>query len=390
MTRKRPPLIAHVIYRFDIGGLENGLVNLINGMPEDRYRHAIVCIDRATAFSGRLRGGDVELVSIHKKPGRDPAAAWRLYRVFRRLEPDILHTRNLGALDALLPAFLAGVKWRIHGEHGWDVSDHQATSRKNRLIRRMHAPLVTTYIALSRQIEDYLCSRVGIDRRKIARIPNGVDTRRFRPAPDRASLKTALFPMFDADTRIIGTVCRLDPVKDPLNLLNAYACLLEASPKLRERTGLVVVGDGPMRGAVEQELDRLAIRDRSLIAGSREDVPALLQAMDVFVMPSLAEGISNTILEAMATGLPVLATDVGGNRELIVDGETGTVVPSSDPRALALALVDYVQDEAMAEGHGRAGRERVEDEFSLDTMVDRYVAVYDSLLGEQQRAHHAT
>ena len=175
MDNRKPPLIAHVIFRLDVGGLENGLVNLINGLPVDRFRHAIICIDDFTEFRQRIRRDDVEIIAIRKKPGTDPAALWRLYRVFRRIKPDIVHTRNLAALDALLPAFLAGVRMRIHSEHGWDVNDLDANNKKLRLLRKLHSPLVNQFIAVSRDLADYLIRKVGISESRISQIYNGVD-----------------------------------------------------------------------------------------------------------------------------------------------------------------------------------------------------------------------
>ena len=114
----QPPLIAHVIYRFGIGGLENGLVNLINNMPAGRYRHAIICLTDYTDFRNRLKSQDIPVIAVHKRDGKDFSAYVRLWKIFRKLRPDFVHTRNLGTVDVAIPAALAGVRYRIHGEHG--------------------------------------------------------------------------------------------------------------------------------------------------------------------------------------------------------------------------------------------------------------------------------
>jgi glycosyltransferase involved in cell wall biosynthesis len=176
-------------------------------------------------------------------------------------------------------------------------------------------------------------------------------------------------------------VGRLDPVKNQFALLEAVAALRQSLPGLR----LTVVGDGPLRSALETQADRLGVREGVTFTGARSDTPDLMRAFDIFVLPSLNEGISNTILEAMATGLPVVATRVGGNPELVADGVTGRLYDPGVPGALEAALMPYVTDPALRDAHGRAARERVVQNFSLDAMVNRYVALYDELLADRRR-----
>jgi sugar transferase (PEP-CTERM/EpsH1 system associated) len=183
MSTDRPaPLIMHVIHRLAVGGLENGLVNLINQLPAERFRHSIVCLADATDFAGRIQRPDVSIVEMHKRPGNSFDIHRRFHRLFRQARPAIVHSRNLGALESQLGAWMAGVPVRLHGEHGWDTSDLDGTSRRFALIRRLHSPLVHRYVALSSHIEDYLRRRVGIASGRIERICNGVDCDRFRPS----------------------------------------------------------------------------------------------------------------------------------------------------------------------------------------------------------------
>ncbi|HEU5481187.1 MAG TPA: glycosyltransferase, partial [Candidatus Tumulicola sp.] len=180
------PLIAHVVFRFDIGGLENGVVNLINGMPSERYRHAAVSLTDITSFRDRVLRRDVEFVALGKRPGHGIRLFPRLYGTFRRMRPAIVHTRNLAALEASIPAAVAGVPVRVHGEHGRDVGDLDGSSRRYRLVRRIHRPFVTHYVALSQDLEGYLVNYIGVPSRKVSRIVNGVDTERFAPVSSRA------------------------------------------------------------------------------------------------------------------------------------------------------------------------------------------------------------
>ncbi|HEU4621485.1 MAG TPA: TIGR03088 family PEP-CTERM/XrtA system glycosyltransferase [Burkholderiaceae bacterium] len=371
------PLIAHVVYRFDTGGLENGVVNLINALPHDRYRHAVVALTEIGAFRERVRRDDVQFIALHKKPGPGIKLAPALYQTFRALAPAVVHTRNLAALEAALPAALARVPVRIHGEHGWDVGDLGGTNRKNQLVRRVYRPFVMRHIALSQHLQAYLETSIGVPARAIAQIYNGVDTTRFKPANERASISGC---PFGADHWLVGTVGRLEVVKDQLTLARAFVRAIQQSPAARERMRLVIVGNGRLRDDIAAVLKDGGVMDFAWFAGERGDVAEVMRGLDAFVLPSLAEGISNTVLEAMATGLPVIATAVGGNVELIEDAITGRLVPSNDPASLARVMLALFDDVALQRRLGAAARARVEQRFSLDRMVADYAAQYDALL----------
>ncbi len=375
----RAPLIAHIIYRLDIGGMENGLVNLINAIPPERYRHAVVCLTEYTDFRSRIRRPEVEYYALHKRSGKDLGVSVRLWRLLRRLRPDIVHTRNLSALDSLVPATLAGVAARVHGEHGRDMIDLDGRNRKYNMLRRLLRPLVHRYVPLSRDLEIWLRECIGVPTESIVRIYNGVDTEKFHPAADgRVPLPVEGFA--PPGTIVIGTVGRLQAVKDQITLVKTFLRLLEMAPDFRNRLRLVLIGDGPLRAEAAERLTSAGVAELAWMPGARDDIPELLRAFDIFVLPSIAEGISNTILEAMASGLPVVATRVGGNPELVVENVTGLLVPAADPVAMATALSAYVRDPAQGQRHGDAGRKRVQSDFSLRVMVERYLAVYDALM----------
>ena len=382
------PLIVHVIYRLDVGGLENGLVNLINRIPRSRYRHAIICLTDYTEFHRRIRGQDVEIFALQKRPGNDWRMLVRVWRLLRRLRPDIVHTRNLAALECAFPAWLAGVGTRIHGEHGRDMLDVDGSSRKYQWVRRLYRPFVNAYVPLSRDLERYLVSKVEVPPHKVWQIYNGVDTERFTPRGNERPAPPG-FCFSGEPLVVVGTVGRLQAVKDQLTLAEAFVRLLKRRPDLKSCVRLAVVGDGPLHSEVEKRLQRAGLAGLSWLPGERSDVPEIMRTLDLFVLPSLAEGISNTVLEAMATGLPVVATRVGGNPELVVEGATGTLVPASDPTAMADALMRYVDDEQSRRTHGLAGRRRVTEQFSIDVMSERYVALYDRLCGVRRRAEPA-
>jgi sugar transferase (PEP-CTERM/EpsH1 system associated) len=376
------PLIAHIIYRLDVGGLENGLVNLINHTPQ--YRHAIICMTVYTDYSRRITHDAVTLYALHKREGQDIGIYVRLWGLLRRLRPTIVHTRNLATLEAQLPAFLAGVPGRVHGEHGWDVHDLDGSSRKYQWLRRAYRHLVQRYIPLSADLENYLRLRVKVKEARIVRIYNGVDTTVFQ-APAHGRQPLPVDGLSAPGTVVIGTVGRMQAVKDPLNLVRAFVQLSRRHDVEHEQLRLVMIGDGPLRREALDELAAAGLAGRAWLPGARDDIAALLRCLDIFVLPSRAEGISNTILEAMASALPVVATRVGGNAELVAEGICGALVPSEDPVALADAIATYVHDPALRCLHGRTGRERVEQAFGIEGMIKKYVQVYDTILQSAPR-----
>lgn len=371
------PLVAHVIDRLTVGGMENGLVNLLNTMAADRYAHCVICLRAPTEFHRRLRRPDVAIHVLDKHDGKDPTAYLRLWQMLRRLRPDIVHTRNLPTIDMAVPAWAAAIPVRIHGEHGRDASEESGANRKYNMIRRAVSPLVSGYVAVSRDIREWLISTIGIPAARVDHICNGVDSNRFHPGRARPPLAG-----FGPEQVIFGTIGRMQTVKDQGVLARAFVKLVHARPEGRERLRLVMVGDGPLREECERILIEGGVRDLAWLPGSRDDVPDLMRMLDVFVLPSRIEGISNTILEAMATGLPVVATRVGGTPELIEPGHDGLLVPPSDPEALAAAMAVYADNPGLRQTHGSAARLAVESRFSLAAMVRGYVDLYDRHLAE--------
>lgn len=297
--------------------------------------------------------------------------ALRMASLFRRYRPDVVHTRNWTCIDAIIGARLAGVPVVIHGEHGRGASDPDGTNRFRRGVRRLLNPLVTHFVTVSRDLAHWLASDVGIPSAKITHIYNGVDTDTYSPRDQHEARRALGLP----EARfVIGTVGRLDPVKDHRGLVEAFGRVAQ-----RHDARLLIVGDGPCRADLEHLVNELALSSRVHLIGERDDIPQVLRALDIFTLPSLGEGISNAILEAMATGLPVVATRVGGNPELVHDGVTGFLVARRSTDALASALHRYMEDPLLIRRHGDAGRMRVLDEFSLSRMFTAYGALYSRI-----------
>lgn len=369
------PLVVHVIYRLDFGGLETLLVDCINHMPAERYRHAIVCLTEHTGFAQRIARADVQLFALHKQPGPGLGIHLTLWRLLRRLRPAILHTYNFACAEYAFTAWAAGVPVRIHAEHGRDAGDPEGRNRKHNLLRRALVPWIDRFIPVSEDLQGWLIKRVGIPARKTELIQNGVDTLRYAPGP------AAVAPPWDPALRpfVIGTVGRLQDVKDQASLIEAFALLCRQRPAQRAALRLVIVGDGPLRERLVGAARAAGVDELVWMPGARNDVAELMRGFSLFALSSIAEGTPVTLLEAMACGLPVVASRVGGIPDLVVDGATGLLAPPSNPAALAAAIGAYLDDPARLRAHGAAARERIERHYSVAAMVGAYMALYDRL-----------
>ncbi len=379
------PHVVHLMYRFDTGGLENGIVNLINHMDADAYRHTIIALTEVTEFRKRIQRNDVEFIALRKGPGHGVWQYPKLFKLLRRLRPQIVHSRNLAALEMQVPAWAAGVPVRIHGEHGRDVGDLDGSNTTYQRMRRIYRPFVHHYVALSRDLAGYLAEKVGVDKERITQAYNGVDTQLFHPQPGGPAPITGC-PFNPSQHWLVGTVGRMQAVKDQVTLAYAFSQALVLAPQLKKHMRLVLVGDGPLRAQVAAVLEAAAIGHLAWLPGERGDVSDIMRGLHAFALPSLAEGISNTILEAMASALPVIATAVGGNADLVVPGQTGEIVSPADPQAMALRLVKLASNPGRARTMGQAGRQRVQAHFSMQAMVSTYRAVYDQQMGRVRAA----
>jgi sugar transferase (PEP-CTERM/EpsH1 system associated) len=366
-ARDQASLVVHLIYRLDFGGLETLLVDCVNRMPPAKYRHAIVCLTGFTAFAEKITMPGVELYALDKAPGLGLGTHVALWKLLRRLRPAILHTYNLSAIEYNLTAALAGVPIRVHAEHGRDAGDPQGLNRKHNLLRRLMAPFVDRYIPVSGDLQRWLGEVVGIPAAKNELINNGVDTAHFHPGAPAAG------------QFVIGTVGRLQDVKNQAGLVDAFIALRALLPGQLRQLRLVIVGDGPLRAQLEAKVAANGLADVVTLAGARTDIAQLMRGFSVFALSSIAEGTPVTLLEAMACALPVVSTAVGGIPELVQEGTTGLLAPAGDTAALAAALARYAADPALAAQHGAAGRARIETHYSVGAMVQAYVALYDGL-----------
>jgi sugar transferase (PEP-CTERM/EpsH1 system associated) len=372
------PLVVHLTYALDFGGLEMLLVECINRIPAHKYRHAVVCLTRYSDFVRKITQPGVEVYALDKPPGLGLGTHVKLWKLLRRLRPTLLHTYNLAAMEYAFTAACAGVPIRVHAEHGRDASDPEGKNPKHNFLRRRLAPFIDRYVPVSDDLQRWLDQVVAIAPRKIALIKNGVDTERFGTQPGGTSASP-----WQAGDFVIGTVARVQDVKHHKGLVQAFIELRALLPQHAGRLRLSIIGDGPLLPAIKAQVAAAGLDEVVWLPGARSDIAALMHSFSLFALPSLAEGTPVSLLEAMACGLPVVASNVGGIPEVIQDGEQGSLVKVADSTALAAAIARYVEDSALAARHGRAARERIEQRYSMSAMLSAYTGLYDTLCREK-------
>lgn len=379
MTRidERPVRVLHVIACLGLngrtGGTEYGIIKLVNGLPRDHVESGVCSTIDADPTFIELLGPHVRYYQCGKREGNDWRLVGRLRRVMREFRPDIVHTHAWGTLvEGLVAARLSGVPIVVHGEHG-TLQDKPAQL----LVQRWAWGRATQVLSVSSRLADTLARTVGFPRERIAVIRNGVDLTRFSPSR-RAEGRKAL-GLADGEIAI-GSVGRLVPVKDHATLLEALALVARQGLAFRA----FIAGEGPLRPDLESRASRLGIGDRVTLLGHRADVEMVLAALDVFVLSSVSEGLSNTIQEALCSGVPVVATHVGGADELVDEGQTGFLVGKQDPAAMAEALARLVGDASVRARFASRAAERAVREFGFEAMAGAYDALYRRLVAERQ------
>lgn len=356
--------VAHVIYSFGVGGLEKGISTLINyGSPD--IKHIIISLTPHKE-SERLLQKDIKILTLDKPDKNSFEFIFKLTRLLRKIKPDIVHTRNWSGMDGIFAAKLAGITKIIHGEHGWDMFDPFGKNLKRKIIRQVTSAFVCKYTCVSRQLAGWLQDDVGV-RKEIRQIYNGVNIRKLIPVDSTKKRLLRRRYKMPENALIIGSIGRLDAIKNHRLLIKTFQYVSKKYP----RVFLVVVGDGPERMSLEKISDKYV-----RFLGTRSDVHSIFSCLDLFILPSLNEGISNTILEAMASGIPVIASNVGGNPELIQHGLNGFLSPPNDSYRLFRLIENYINNPELGPQHGKAGRKQAVTNFSIESMVKQYEDVY--------------
>ena len=361
-----PVSILYLITELDTGGAQMALLRLLSRLDRARFSPTVACLYNGDgAVAREIRALGIPVFDARMRHKADLAALWRLYRQIRHVRPTILHASLFHAnLPGRILGRLAGVPIIVCSERTMAME-----SEWRYRLNRWTIGLVDRVTVVSTNVRDFCVSHVGLPADKLVLIHNGVELP-DRPLASRLEARAALG--LPPAGLVIGAVSRLDPIKGIHFLIQAFAHVAGAC--------LVVVGDGPERAALESLADRLGTTSRIHWAGRRCDVLYLLPAFDLFVQPSLYEGLPNTVLEAMAAGLPVVATAVGGTPEVVVDGVTGLLVPSGDPDALAQAITTLLCNAGLRRTMGQVGQERVVCHFSVAQMVHRTEQLYEELL----------
>ncbi len=369
-TAGAPPVrLLFLVTTFDRGGAEKIIVRLARHLPRDRYAVAVAALQgRSGRIAADLAAARVPAHDLRMRTKLDPGGALRLRALLRRERIEVLYSFLFhGNLMARLVGGWCRVPVRISAERiaGWD-------GRLRRLLNRLTAGLATRVVAVSEAVRDETARALRVAPERIAVIPNGVDTQEFTPASR------------PVEAPVIGCTGRLHRKNGHPTLLDAFAAVRQALPEAR----LLLVGDGPERGSLERTVARRGWGEAVTFAGEQAEVRPWLHRMAVYVQPSIAEGISNSILEAMACGLPVVATRVGGTPEVVEDGVSGLLVPPKDSAALAIALVTLLGDPSRRAAMGAAGRDRVARGFNETDMVQRTTAFLDALVGAAHLRPH--
>ena len=373
------PRVLQIIDTLGVGGTELGLARLV-GRTKEQFEHAVLCIREGGGTAAQLEAQHVPVLELHKPPGTQWQLPLRIAGICRHLRPHIVHTRNWGTMDAVIGACLARVPVLVHGEHGFGIGDVTGAHLHRRWVRRILSAGIDRFVAVSEHLRNLLVDELGIRPSKVTLIRSGIDVERFQTRADCTELRAQLG--YAQDDFVIGSVGRLDPVKNFPALIDAMAAVVTRLPRAR----LMVAGAGPDEQRLRQQVQSAGLNGQIRLLGYRKNIPELLNIMDVFVLPSLAEGTCNAILEAMAVGLPVVATRVAGNPELVLDGATGLLVSPQDFRALADRIQFYANNPDIRRQHGLAGREHVLRYYTVEHMVDAYADLYRGELARRRRA----
>lgn len=363
--------IIHVVENLNRGGLERVVIDLARSQAAAGHECRIVCVFDAGSLAGELASSGIPVIACNKRRIGGLRLLTRLRQAIGGHRGGVLHTHNATAHYHAVAATL-GQRFGavVSTRHG--LGDAGRSSRRERLYR-LALRRTDRVVAVSAALRDGFIERWHLPPPLLAVVANGIDVNRFAAASPgaRASLRAQLG--LPADTVVIGTVGRLNWAKDQASLLRAFALVHAQRPD----SALVLVGGGELRDDLGRLADELGIAAGVHFLGDRGDVPDVLGGFDVFAMSSVSEGYSIALLEACASALPIVATDVGGNREIVREGDNGRIVPASDPSALAGALSALLADPEQARSMGGRGRQWVREHGSLDAVAAKYMTIYE-------------
>ena len=364
--------ILHVFTYLGLGGTELTALRIIANLDPKRFEN-LICGVRG--FDSRVvlrRCPGIDVIVPSSRGKKSPTSVSSLLDVIKNYKPDIVHSRNWGTIESIPAAWFAKVPGVIHSEHGYEMETLTSIPARRRIFRRAVYGLADVVFTVTGELREFHARQAWVSSRRIRVIPNGVDTEVFAPRPHltRSVREKLRLPL---ERFVIGSLGRMVPIKNHVAILKAAETLLYRGIDVH----VLLVGSG-------SELDRYqnyvtssdTLRDRVTFLGATENVTEALNAMDVFVLPSFSEGMSNTLLEAMSCGMPVVATRVGGNPEVIEENCSGLLFAPGDVEQLSDCVVRLAQQQDFRGQLGEAARQRILAKFSLERMLDSYSQLY--------------
>jgi L-malate glycosyltransferase len=364
--------VLHIVLSLEIGGLEQVVLNLVRNLDRKRFEPAVACLNERGALADELLKLGIKVIQVNPMSARFSFLfPMELVKIIKQEKVDIAHSHSGCWYKSVRAASLAKIQPTIHTEHGRLIPD----SLQARWLDRFYTKYTTRVVAVSDSLRDYLIYQIKIPASKIEVIYNGVPDIKLAVSIDSIPLLEG-----NGSIPIIGTIGRLAPVKDYSTLLLAMRQVVDEVRPAK----LVIIGDGPERNRLEQLTEKLGITSNVNFLGARRDLANLYGNFTVFALSSISEGTSMSILEAMASGKPVVATAVGGNTSLVQEGKTGHLVPPKQPELLAKALLNLIRNKTIAQNMGNAGRERYLTYFTATQMARNYELLYERMLSERR------
>ncbi|MGR5134599.1 glycosyltransferase [Vibrio alfacsensis] len=374
MVKEEQIHVCHLVYSFDIGGLERVISDCIKTLDQNEYRHSIIALTEIGAFVNELEEG-VKFYSLSKEKGHDLSIHLKLYKIIKKIKPDILHSYNLSTIEYQWLACIAGVPMRIHAEHGRDSYDIHGRVKKYQVLRRLMNPFINHFVSVSLDLHNWMLNDVRLPEKKLTLIRNGIDTDYYNPAFTNQVNNEVYKGKF-----IFGHVSRLHPIKNQSFLIEQFynACL--ASDTFKDNCLLVIVGNGPDKEKLEMQVSQNeGLLGRVIFTGSKTNVRDYYGMFDVFVMSSIAEGIPMTLLESMSMGLPHLVTSVGGIKEVVRNDQTGLSLEGTEKHSYYQNMIDLFNDRERLNAMSNKARERIVSDYSQDKMVNAYNLLYKTV-----------
>jgi sugar transferase (PEP-CTERM/EpsH1 system associated) len=364
--------VLHFFSYLGLGGTELTALRMIHGLDKDQFENQLCGLRGFDSEVTQLRCPNADILSLPSGSATSRMQILALRDLIKSLRPDIVHSRNWGTIEAIPAARMAGVPVVIHSEHGYEMDSLAGLPLRRRLFRRAVYGMATSVFAVTGELQQFHARQAWVSPSRIRVISNGIDIQLFSPRPELRGpvLEKAAVPV---SRFVVGTVGRFVRIKDHVTLLKAAAMLAQHGVDVH----VLLAGAGPELTRYQQFLEgSRALANRVTFLGARDDVSEILNAMDVFVLPSFSEGMSNTLIEAMASELPVLATRVGGNPEVVGGELANTLFAPDDINGLAASLERLARDADLRRTLGKAARKRAVSSFSLQSMVGNYQRLY--------------